>query len=352
MAGNPAEQRIREEVVHLVKNLRALNGGPTDVSQLIMNAVSNVTCHMLFGKRYDYEDKNFRNLLQSCHRMMTGLQSSAMLTYIPILWYSPMPFKNELRHHYQKVIDYTKRVVEECRLAESDEFLPTSFVDAYLEWERDHENTKCEGVENSKRFLGEPEHLSVTVLNLFTTGTTITATSIVWTLLFLCQNQDVQERCFNEIKDNIGLEVAPAYHDMRRLPYIEAVTMEVHRRASLMPLGLPHAVSDDVEVYGYTIPKGTMVMSNLWAVHMDEKNWERPEKFDPSRFLDDNGPRDCIASQFAEMEFFLMLSRLVQVFKFKLPDDDLVPSADGNPGLINAPDNFKIICASRFSDDF
>lgn len=32
-----------------------------------------------------------------------------------------------------------------------------------------------------------------------------------------------------------------------------------------------------------------MVVPLQWAVHMDEKTWREPDKFNPSRFLDEEG---------------------------------------------------------------
>lgn len=40
---------------------------------------------------------------------------------------------------------------------------------------------------------------------------------------------------------------------------------------------------------GYTIPKGTVILPNLWAVHRDPAIWEKPDDFNPNRFLDDQG---------------------------------------------------------------
>ena len=73
------------------------------------------------------------------------------------------------------------------------------------------------------------------------------------------------------------------------MPYVEATIMEIQRVADIVPLGIPHSVLEDVEFRGYTIPKGTTVMSNLYAVHNDERIWDQPDVFKPSRFLDDDG---------------------------------------------------------------
>lgn len=43
------------------------------------------------------------------------------------------------------------------------------------------------------------------------------------------------------------------------------------------------------EFKGYTIPKGTVVLPNLWSVHRDPTVWDDPDTFNPARFLDREG---------------------------------------------------------------
>jgi long-chain fatty acid omega-monooxygenase len=45
---------------------------------------------------------------------------------------------------------------------------------------------------------------------------------------------------------------------------------------------------EEITVDGYTIPKNTVVLANLFSIHRDPRWWKNPEKFDPFRFLDEN----------------------------------------------------------------
>ena len=100
-------------------------------------------------------------------------------------------------------------------------------------------------------------------------------------------------------------------------------------------------------------------MPNIWAVHNDETFWNKPEKFDPDRFLDEKGnfarsphvmsfsvgPRHCLGEQLARMEFFIFLVSLVRRFEI-LPDpeaDKLPEIDDGSNGFLFVANSFKLM---------
>ncbi|CAM5172788.1 unnamed protein product [Eretmochelys imbricata] len=61
------EERILEETHFLLEALRGTKGLPFDPTYFLSRTVSNVISSVVFGDRFDYEDKEFPSLLSMCH---------------------------------------------------------------------------------------------------------------------------------------------------------------------------------------------------------------------------------------------------------------------------------------------
>ncbi|KAH8027431.1 hypothetical protein HPB51_005413 [Rhipicephalus microplus] len=92
-----------------------------------------------------------------------------------------------------------------------------------------------------------------------------------------------------EIDEVIGRERPPKWEDRLHMPFTMASVWEMDRWKTSTPLGVPREASEDTIVDDFFIPKGTVIMANFWAAHFDVNFWKDPEKFDPTRFLNDDG---------------------------------------------------------------
>jgi cytochrome P450 len=78
---------------------------------------------------------------------------------------------------------------------------------------------------------------------------------------------DVQKRAQDELDRVIGRGRLPGFTDRDHLPYINAVVKESLRWHPVTPMGVAHSVSDDDVYDGYYIPKGSVIMPNIWSVY-------------------------------------------------------------------------------------
>ena len=141
---------------------------------------------------------------------------------------------------------------------------------------------------------GAPKHiynldqLHYLLFDTFIGFTEATISTLLWILLYLAQYDEVQTKIRQELVEVLQ-DKRVEMEDFVNLHYTKAAISEVTRIRTVAPLGLPHWASENIHVENFTIPKGSMIMPLLWAIHMDPKIHKDPEEFRPERFLDDDG---------------------------------------------------------------
>ena len=123
---------------------------------------------------------------------------------------------------------------------------------------------------------------------------------------------------------------------------------------------MPHLATDDGYLKGYKIRKGTILLTNIWAMNHDENRFPNPEKFFPERHLDQNGKfyknsnqltfsiggRSCLGRQLAVLELLVTTVTLFQRFKFRLPAG-IEPDMRGKSTISLRPKNFNVVISRR-----
>lgn len=77
---------------------------------------------------------------------------------------------------------------------------------------------------------------------------------------------EVQKKAQKELDTVVGRDRLPDFSDRESLPYVDAIFKEVIRMYPIVPLGVPHSNIAEDEYKGMRIPKGSIIMPNLWWV--------------------------------------------------------------------------------------
>lgn len=180
--------------------------------------------------------------------------------------------------------------------------------------------------------------LTIILFEVFAAGSDTVSLTVEWTMAELLRNPSVMAKACEEIHNALGGKETIDETDAANLPYLQAVVKEAMRLHPVAPILLPHrAVEDGVEIGGYTVPKGTTVIFNAWAIMRDPAAWEKPDEFVPERFLDmadqvdfrgktfefipfGSGRRLCPGLPMAERVVPFILASLLHAFEWRLPD--------------------------------
>ncbi|CAL1375634.1 unnamed protein product [Linum trigynum] len=165
-----------------------------------------------------------------------------------------------------------------------------------------------------------------------------TSTMLEWTMAQLVKHPDAMSKVYKELNEIVGQNDVVEESHLPHLTYLEAVIKETLRIHPALPFLAPRCPSKTCELGGYTIPKGTIVYLNAYALHTDPQLWEDPLEFKPDRFLgveDDtkfdfqgnnfqflsfgSGRRVCPGQPLAVNTLKYVLATLLHSFDWKLP---------------------------------
>ncbi|CAM6003991.1 unnamed protein product [Sphagnum balticum] len=143
------------------------------------------------------------------------------------------------------------------------------------------------------------------------TGSGFAVTYLIWTVLLHPTIQSALEAEVATLDDKF------CDADLEKLRLLNAVINEIMRLYGVVSGSLPRIVPHGgIDAGTHFIPEGTIVSTQIWTVHRDEKLWPDPDSFKPERWLADVAPdagktvfapfgvgsRGCLGNHLAMME--------------------------------------------------
>ncbi|MEW2916876.1 cytochrome P450 [Ruegeria sp. ANG10] len=161
----------------------------------------------------------------------------------------------------------------------------------------------------------------------FLAGHETSASALAWTLYLMALYPEWQEKLCAEA----DILNDPSFSAVSRLKLSRDVFREALRLYPPVPMMVREAKCPE-QFRGRDIPKGAQIVISPWHLHRQERLWDRPDDFDPTRWSTENGkicqrhayipfsagPRVCTGAGFAMVEGPLLLSMLLRNYRFEL----------------------------------
>jgi len=168
------------------------------------------------------------------------------------------------------------------------------------------------------------------VASIYLAGHETTAITLTWAFYLLHERPEVKERLWAELESVLAGR-KPSYQDLPNLPLTRAIVDETLRLYPPVHVFSRQALGDD-EISGNCVPKGSFMTISSWVLHRHKLHWEKPDTFDPDRFMPGRskrvkpfayipfgaGPKVCMGKHFGLVEATLLLALFGHRFDLKL----------------------------------
>ncbi|KAF9225067.1 cytochrome P450 [Gyrodon lividus] len=283
---------------------------------------------------YDWEvseqDDPLINRIESTMDLVSKTISpmnAVLLTAFPFVLYMPkwMP-GSSLRRNIEISREYIRKMADE----------PFEYVVRNLEDRKIGKSMVSDSLRKLDIHDADPELLLAikqTSATAFGAGSETTSATLLIFILTMILYPHVQEKAQQEIDAVVGSERLPDFTDRPSLPYVEAVLRETLRWHPVAPLGLSHATVNDDIYRGYFIPKGMMLVPNVWAMTRNKDKYPNPSDFMPERFIDATGKlstdtvdfvwgfgrRVCVGRHVADASLWAAMVSILAIFRLLPP---------------------------------
>jgi cytochrome P450 len=164
---------------------------------------------------------------------------------------------------------------------------------------------------------------------LFIAGHETTACTLAWTIFLLERHPEIYNRLQEELAGVLKGEAA-TLADLERLPVLDGVVKESMRLLSATPFLFFRKSVAGTQLGGQNLPAGTKLVISPLMTHRVPELYAEPERFLPERWQTlqpgpyeylpfGAGPRMCLGAAFATLSLRVMLSIILQRYRFSCP---------------------------------
>ncbi|KAJ6795377.1 isoflavone 3'-hydroxylase [Iris pallida] len=322
---------VVETIRRLFQESTKTEGAYTKVelkSRLFQFALNNIM-RMIVGDRH--RGKSYEEFLKKVEEHLSLLGASNVGDFLPLLgWVDTQGVKKKAMRVHKYMDTFLQGLIDE------------------LSHESGNEETKEKTMIRVLLLLqkSDPDYytdqiIKSQIMTMLLGGTDTSLGTIEWAMSLLLNNPDKLKKAKAELDAQIGNGRLIQESDLPNLPYLHCVITETLRLYPAGPLLVPHESQEECVVGGYNIPRGTMLLVNVYAIHRDSKTWEETEKFVPERFEESKGKgrkmlpfgmgrRRCPGEGLATRMVGLELGTMIQCFDWKRIGEEEMDMSEGS----------------------
>ena len=370
-------RQLLQDVLRISKTTQDFNNDDTKIQSALRRYTASVMFTLAFGHRIpDIDDGGFaKTIFDIMNDNAISVQPGRYYADIfPILRKLPY-FLRTWQHEVERKIKwqwpFLYRLLSQTEKQKENRISNPGIVRALID-----QRSSMTPQEQADNFIDD-KSIAYQSLTIVEAGADTTAISLMNFVLAMALYPAVLKKGQVAVDDAVSDSRLPTFTDMVKLQYIRQIVSETLRWRPPITMGIPHANTVDDDINGFFIPKNSIIIGNIWAMHQNPTHYHDPERFEPARYdhsaklafdsslepnaMDRNhytfgwGRRICPGMHLAESSLLLLVARILWTFDIVRATDaagrpyplSADPLKDYDNSIIQSPKAFPVVFRLR-----
>ncbi|VAI89408.1 unnamed protein product [Triticum turgidum subsp. durum] len=324
---------VRDGYGELARAVGRSSGEAVNLGELIFKHTVSIIFRAAFGVRDVQGLDEFIPMFKEFSKFLEAFHVGDFFPWLS--WMGRRGFDRGLRTVRGALGTFVDKIIDEhVRRGKNPDDADADMVDGLLALLADANQASGE---DDLRFTRD--NVRAMMMDMLFGGPDTVGFTIEWAMAEMIHCPDILLRLQQELVDNVGLDRIVDELDLGKLPFLKCVIKEMLQMHPPIPIHL-HGNTKDCVLGGYSVPSGSRVFINAWAINRDGEAWKNPDTFRPSRFMPDeeatgldlkggcyellsfgSGRRSCPAQGLGQHAVEFAIAQLVHGFNWKLPGD-------------------------------
>ncbi|KAM3393439.1 hypothetical protein ACQJBY_014243 [Aegilops geniculata] len=319
---------VRDGYGELVRDIGRSSGEAVNLGELIYKHTVSVILRAAFSVR---DVQGLEELIPRINDYSKLLEVFHIGDIFPWLsWIGRRGFDHRLRSVRGALGKFADKIIDEhIRRGKNPDEADADIVDGLLAFFADA---------SGKDLHFTRDNVKALIMDMLFGGPDNVGFTIEWAMAEIIRCPDILLQLQRELADIVGLDRMVDESDLGKLPFLQCVIKETLRMHPPIPVVLRGTTKDCV-LGGYSVPTGSRIFVNAWAINRDSETWNDPDIFRPSRFMPNGeaiglvlkggcyeflsfgfGRRSCPGQGLSQHTVEFAVAQLVHGFNWKLPN--------------------------------
>uniref|UniRef100_A0ACD6AH96 Uncharacterized protein n=1 Tax=Avena sativa TaxID=4498 RepID=A0ACD6AH96_AVESA len=264
------------------------DGQAVNLGELVFGHTVRVIFRAAFSAVYYDGDERLGEFISMFPEFSKLLEAFHIGDFFPWLgWVGRRGFDRRLRTARDALGEFLDRIIDEhVTRGKNPDDADADMVDGLLSFLSHAKQAGGKDGEDGLSFTRD--NVKAVMMDMLFGGPDTVGATIEWAMAEMIRSPDILLRLQRELAGVVGLDRTVDESDLAKLPFLKCVVKETFRTHPPIPMHL-HGTTKDCILGGYSVPMGSRVLINAWALGRDEGAWKDADVFRPLRFMPGEG---------------------------------------------------------------